>query len=318
MNDQTDIFIFETPQSQVAGDWKERLLKPETGSVLRLDLMYVGGQCVADIVSGHVSENALDSNIIEAYRLQYPNLSHDISFVGEVRKLASDPDRLRGFFGGVKGKLFEIEYRDYLNAGHLPAGYSAELSEKANQPGVDILIKDSHDHIHEQLQAKAFETLQGVKEHLERYPEITPVIIPGDQIEMANADGLGHLVEGAPVTEHALDQTVNHAIGQSVSQAGIHLPWIGFSLLAGEVAYLMYKGKPVSFNQIVRRGTKMTVAGFMGQIAYLLSHSFWVGVPATLTTRIFIKRYSISKVFVELLEGKRKWAQNNSGNFSDH
>jgi hypothetical protein len=228
--------------------------------------------------------------------------------VGEVRKLAGDPDRLRGFFGGIKGKLFEIEYRDYLNDGHLPTGYIAELSVKANEPGVDILIKDSHGNIHDQLQAKAYETLAGVKEHLERYPEITPVIIPSNQVAVANSDGLGHYVEGAPVTEHGLDQSVHHAIDQSVSHAGIHFPRIGFSLLAGEVAYLMWKGKPVSFEQVVRRSTKMTVATFTGQIALLLSHSFWVGVPVSITARALMERYYGAKDFIESLREKRQWA----------
>ena len=309
MDEHRERFIRLTPESEDGRDWKDRLLKPGTGSTLRLDTAYLGGQVLADIVTGHVSESTIDPQVIEAYQLQYPELSKHFSFVNEVRKLAGDSDRLRGLFGGVKGKLFELEYRDYLNDGHLPTGYVAELSAKANQPGVDILIRDSKGIIHNQIQAKAVETLLGVKEHLEQYPELTPVIIPADQVRLANSAGLGHYVDGAPMTEHDLDQTVNHAIDQAGSHVGIHLPLVGFSLLAGEMAYLMWKGKPVSFKQVLKRGAKMTVAAITGQVAYLLSHSFWVGVPITITTRALMERYSESKNLVDLLGDKRTWCK---------
>ncbi len=308
VDEQIRQFINSTLESEDKRDWKERLLKPETGDLLRLDLMFVGGQSLSDIILGHVTDKALDPSVIEAYRLQYPELSHQTSFVHEVQKLAGDPDRLRGFFSGVKGKLFEVEYRDYLNHGHLPAGYIAELSAKANEPGVDILIKDDYGHVHEQLQAKAFETLAGVKEHIERYPNITPVIIPHDQVELANTEHLGGFIEGAPSTTDHLNDTVHHAIDQSVVQAGVHLPWVGFSFMAGEVAYLLWKGKPVSFEKIVKRGTKMTIAAVAGQIATMVAHSTWVGIPVAVTTRILLERYTKAVDFIHWLEAKRKWA----------
>jgi hypothetical protein len=303
-------FIRETPPTQDALDWKERLLKPETGSALRLDLMYVGGQSVVDIILGHVSDKDIDPHVIEAFNLQYPSLSHDISFVEEVRKFAGDPERLRGFFSGIKGKLFEVEYRDYLNVpGHLPIGYAAELSEKANQPGVDILIKDSHGHIHEQLQAKAYETLQGVKEHIERYPEYNQVIIPSDQITAANADGLGHYVEAAPITNHVLDSDVHGALNDADAVSGFHLPLVGFSLLAGEMVFCLWKGKQVSVGEIIERGGKLTVAAIAAQTAILLSHATWVGVPVGIVTRALLARYSKAKDFIKLLREKREWVR---------
>ena len=309
MGEHRERFIRLTPESEDGRDWKERLLKPGTGSTLRLDMAYIGGQTVADIITGHVSETSIDPQVIEAYRLQYPDLSNDVPFVDEVRRLAGDPDQLRGLFSGVKGKLFEIEYRDYLNDGHLPTGFTAELSEKANQPGVDIVVRDSHGNIHDQIQAKAYETLQGVREHLERYPEIKPVIIPGDQVGLADAEGLGHNVDGATTTGRDLDHAVDHAIDQADSNIGIHFPMVGFSLLAGEVAYLMWKGKPVLFQRVLKRGAKMTVAAMAGQAVCLLSHSFWVGMPVTITARALIERYSNSKDLVDLLRSKRNWAR---------
>jgi hypothetical protein len=309
MDKKIEQFIRTTPASKDKRDWKERLLKPETGSTLRVDLMFIGAQSVADVISGHLTDADIDPKVIESFHLQYPNLSHETSFVHEVQRLAGDPDRLRGFFSGVKGKLFEIEYRDYLNHGHLPAGYTAELSASPTEPAVDIQILDAHGQVHQQLQAKAFETLVGVKEHLERYPEITPVIIPHDEVALAHAEGLGNLVKGAPTTGDQLNHTVNHALEQSAAHAGIHLPWVGFSLLAGEVAYLMWKGKPVSFEHVLKRSAKMAVSAVAGQVAILVAHATWVGIPVAMTTRILIDRYSKAKTFIQWLVVKRKWAQ---------
>jgi len=298
-------FINETPISEDKRDWKERLLKSVTGNTLRLDLMYVGGESISEIILGHVSDDALSPTVIEAYRLQYPELSQQTSFVHEVQKLAGDPNRLRGFFSGVKGKLLEVEYRDYLNHGHLPEGFIAELSAKANEPGVDIFIKDSHGHVHDLLQAKAYESLQGVKEQIENYPELNHIIIPYDQIEAAKGAGLGQFVESAPVTNHDLDNVVHGAINHADSIQGFHFPLIGFGLLAGEVAFCMWYGKPISLQQVMNRGTKMTLSALVGQGAYLLAHSVWISIPAALMTRILFERYSKAASFIEVLKDKR-------------
>ena len=53
---------------------------------------------------------------------------------------ASTARELVGFVSGVKGKLFELQYVDYLNDGHLPDGFRAELAGNPTNPGWDIAI----------------------------------------------------------------------------------------------------------------------------------------------------------------------------------
>jgi hypothetical protein len=50
---------------------------------------------------------------------------------------------------------------NWLDHGHLPAGYHAELAQHANNPAWDILIRDPHGHTDNLLQLKATESVSG-------------------------------------------------------------------------------------------------------------------------------------------------------------
>ena len=88
------------------------------------------------------------------------------------------PEELAGFVNGWKGKLFEVDVRDRLNAGewvgdlHLEPSQTAQLAASATQPGWDLAIYDSHGAVVDQLQLKATDSLAYVKHALEQYPGI--------------------------------------------------------------------------------------------------------------------------------------------------
>ena len=86
----------------------------------------------------------------------------------------------------MKGKLFEINYVDYLNHGHLPDGLTAELAHNATNPAWDIVIHDQHGHVAELVQLKATASLSYVHEAIAAHPNID-VVVPHDMYEqMAN------------------------------------------------------------------------------------------------------------------------------------
>ena len=92
--------------------------------------------------------------------MAYPEKAAAMNFKTAVENL--DDYQLDGFINGIKGKLFEIKYTDYLNDGNLSDGYQAAMAQaamaqSATQPGWDIAIRDSNGNIDDVLQLKATE-----------------------------------------------------------------------------------------------------------------------------------------------------------------
>src|SRR5205807_1092127 len=123
----------------------------------------------ADIIAGKIAESQIPPDVIEAFHAQYPQ--YGSSFVDAVNHLSAHPDQLAGLISGVKGKLFEIDYIEWLNNGHLPTGWTAELAGHANNPAWDVAILDAHGRLDEVLQLKATESLAYVKEAIAAHPD---------------------------------------------------------------------------------------------------------------------------------------------------
>ena len=85
----------------------------------------------------------------------------------------------------------------WLDHGHLPSGWTAELAHQANNPGWDIAIRDSHGAIDEVLQLKATASLTYVREAIAAHPDIN-VVVPHDVYERLATHPalLGHLADG--------------------------------------------------------------------------------------------------------------------------
>ena len=120
-----------------------------------LDATVIGGYGVRDIIAGKVHESQISPLVIKAFHSHYPHAGDFVDFVRDHKGDAS----LLGFINGIKGKAFELEYLDYLNHGHLPAGAVAELATSPTQEGWDIAIRDSTGHVIEHLQLKATESM---------------------------------------------------------------------------------------------------------------------------------------------------------------
>ncbi|WP_153145124.1 hypothetical protein [Dechloromonas sp. H13] len=109
-----------------------------------------------------------------AWELAYPNVP--------IESLAGrSTEGLAGAISGWKGKLFEVEVEQRLNAGewvgdlHLEAGQRAQIAASATQPGWDIQIIDENGAVANAIQLKATESVSYVHEALDRYPD-TPIL----------------------------------------------------------------------------------------------------------------------------------------------
>jgi len=134
-----------------------------------VDSLAVGGDLLSDILKGGVAS----ADVHAAYAAAYPELAGRMSFEDVARSLHDS--QLTGFVSGVKGKLFEMRYMEYLNDGNLPDGYHADLAHSATQPGWDIAVHGPDGHVASILQMKATDSVEYVRHALERYPDIDVV-----------------------------------------------------------------------------------------------------------------------------------------------
>ena len=170
-----------------------------------LDLYVVGGITLTQAVR---APDQVPEEVEAAFQAAYPGLANGESFAEAVSRM--DSSELPGLVAGVKGKLFEQDFVDHLNSGNLPDGFTAHVADSANQPGWDINIVDADGNTVELLQAKATESLDYVKEALERYPDID-VVSTSEVYAQMMALGLAESVRDGGLTEAALEAKVMSA-----------------------------------------------------------------------------------------------------------
>jgi hypothetical protein len=154
-----------------------------------MDAILVGGDVLHEALSRQIP-----ADILMAYSLQYPKLAESESFREHLEKLTQDGQA--SFVAAIKGKLFEIQYVDYLNDGHLENGYKAVLSELANQPGYDVEILGPDGHVSNLIQLKATDSISYVKHALERYPDISVVTTSEVHSELVLRGWQEHVADG--------------------------------------------------------------------------------------------------------------------------
>ena len=135
-----------------------------------LDAILLGGDILHAALAARIP-----ADILLAYQMSMPQKALEMSFKEYVLGLedSGSAASIPWLVSKIKGKLFEIQYVDYLNAnGVLPDGFHAEMAELANQPGWDIRIIGPDGIDLEYLQLKATSSVQYIKDALERYPDI--------------------------------------------------------------------------------------------------------------------------------------------------
>jgi hypothetical protein len=242
-----------------------------------LDSVALGISLEALLDEGKVNVNALPDNVKEAFQSAFPNIS--------LESLNSrNAEEIEGLLNAWKGKLFEVEVRDQLNAGmrvgdwQLEPGQHAELAESATQPGWDLKIVDDGGAVADVVQLKATDSASYIQEALDRYPDVS-IISTGNIADHLEA------LSNADLTNQEVTGRVHDAIngGDSASDGLLHaMP--GSVILATE-AYQIYKGEKTIAQGVESGGQRLAmsaVAGLVGAAAsVVLGPAGWlVGVGA--------------------------------------
>jgi hypothetical protein len=212
--------------------YKELLADSNLKRERLLDTCFLGGDLIGDII---LNNGELPEDVITAFEKAYPNLSAETTLEDVFRSM-NDNDELQGLVSGIKGKLFEMRYADYLNDGELPDGFIAELASSPTQPGWDIQITGPDGEVAELLQAKATDSVSYVQEALERYPDIDVVTTDEVYSHLILNDAAENII-GSSISNEDLGEYVE----QAVSGSGIKMDWSPPILSLAMIAFSTYR-----------------------------------------------------------------------------
>lgn len=238
-----------------------------------------------------------DPQLLDAFRLQYPNVGLD-SLAG------SSEEQLSGLANGVKGKYFEVLVRDRLNAGErlgelrLESVQVASLAESPTQAGWDLQIVNEDGSIAEKFQLKATESLSYVKEALDRYPGIR--ILTPSETDMSNQE-LERLTE-AQLGELSEDMAQD-LIDKGAEMALDSIPFVSIAMTGIVEGRNLLVGRS-TFRESLRNGAhRIGKASVYDTIGTLLG-STGVGIPTVVGLRITERRVSGRIALGDHLESK--------------
>jgi len=243
-----------------------------------VDSVVIGGEALVSLLSA----STISDEIINAYEAAYPDFSKTISFQDKVREL--DSDSLTGFISGVKGKLFEQKYVEYLNDGNLPDGYSAILAESATQPGWDIAIKGDNGEMASVLQAKATDSVAYVQGALEKYPSID-VVTTDEVYSHLVMSGISENITNGSITNLELVDALDGAVDAADLTMECAPPWITLAF----IAFTSYKDGSLSLFEKARsagdRTGKTYLSYLIGGGIAAITNTWWLGIVGSVGSR---------------------------------
>lgn len=221
-------------------------------------------------------------DIEAAYEAAYPIESSLVSLSEKINEL--DSNGLVGLISGIKGKLFEIRYIEYLNSGKLPDGYTALLANSATQQGWDIAIHGPDDSVASLIQAKATASTAYVREALERYPSMD-VVTSEEVYAQLTMEGISEGLIDSGISNADLTATVVDAISSEHISMSFSPPLLTLAM----IAFTSYNQKNLDmFEKAQLFGTRSG----KGYMAYLLgsgvaaaTNTWWVGLAASVVSR---------------------------------
>lgn len=243
-----------------------------------VDSLAVGGDILADIIrTGEVP-----TDVAAAYAAAYPGLALHKTFAEAAGSY--DGQELTGLISGVKGKLFEIKYMDYLNNGNLPDGYAAHLAASPTQPGWDIAVTGPDGHVAEVLQLKATDATEYVQHALQRYPDIDVVttdevyssLVMNGAADSVMASG----IDNADLTGH---------LEQAVDNAAYHMDWTPPIISLALIAFTSYTLKDADAYSKARsfgdRAGKTYLTYLFAGMVMSITQTWWLGLLAGVGSR---------------------------------
>ena len=253
-----------------------------------LDLLTVGGMTLTSILASGKVDPAIEQAFVKAY----PGLADSgMTFADAVA--AQSNDGLVGLLAGVKGKLFELQLVEHLNAGNLPEGLEARLAESATQPGWDIQIVDEKTGVvQELLQAKATDSVTYVQQALDKYPDID-VVSTTELHAVLTARGLAEQVRDGGVLNADLEQAIAEAatVGQPIGITDFVPSQLGLAFIALSV---LLSSRHLSARELGQelgsRSSKAVAATFVGHAAMVLTQTWWVGLLSGVGSGVLASR----------------------------
>lgn len=236
-----------------------------------LDSVAVGG----DVLRTYALGARPTGEVAEAYRLAYPGEAATLSFTEKVRSL--DESQLAGFASGIKGKLFELQYVDWLNKGNLPDGYTAAVAGSAIQPGWDIAISGPDGNVANVLQARATESVSYVAEAIETHPHID-VVTTDEVYSQLVLQGAADSVTSADITNAELSATVASALSDAGYSIGSGIPVISLAL----IAFTTYTIEDATAQEKARSAGSRIGYSYLAFLAaqgvLVVTQTWWLGV----------------------------------------
>lgn len=244
----------------------------------KTDTIMLGGESlVALTLATHIPDA-----IEKAYEAAYPTLAASVSLRDRLTEL--EGDQLQGLVSGIKGKLFEMKYVDFLNEGNLPDGYQAVLADLANQPGWDLRIEGPNGEIVDVLQAKATDSLWYVRNALEQNPSID-VVTTEEVYSHLVMSGVSEGIVDSSISNESLNAAMDSAVGATDIQLGFAPPWFTMAL----IAFTTYKDDSLTLYQKARsaggRSGKSYLSFLVGGAVGAISNTWWLGVVGTVASR---------------------------------
>ena len=222
-----------------------------------------------------------------AWELAYPNVP--------IESLAGrSTEGLAGAISGWKGKLFEVEVEQRLNAGewvgdlHLEAGQRAQIATSATQPGWDIQIIEEDGAVADAIQLKATESVSYVHEALDRYPD-TPIL--------ATHEVASRLADNPSIIDSGIhNDALTSSVSDHVSDASSDAMSDGFmgamplSIIAMTEASKVWSGKKTVDQALASGGDRVAKGVMAGAVAAAVSvvATPLVGAIAGFITRLVV------------------------------
>lgn len=229
----------------------------------------------------------------KAYELTYPDKAATMELRDAIEQL--DDDQMMGFVNGIKGKLFELKYLDYLNDGHLPDGYHATLATTSTQPGWDIAITDETGQINDVIQLKATESAEYIQHALERYPYINIVTTDEVYSEVTMGDMANHLINSGISNDELTEYVQTHFMAISDTGHEFFLPsMIPYAIIAYSVAKKKELSDYKKGKEFGRRSLISYVCHTLGIAVGAFTHAWWL-VPVTSVSLRLANHYGNKK-----------------------
>lgn len=242
------------------------------------DSLFLGGESLVSLIAAA----SISEEVIAAYEAAYPELSMETTLSEKLGELSGD--ELLGLLSGIKGKLFEQQYVEYLNNGNLPDEFVATLAASPNQPVWDIKIEGPNEELVEVIQAKATDSVGYVTEALRNNPGIDVV---------TTEEVYSHLVMSGVsdnlLNSHISDSSLNELLDSSVDAVDIGMIWSPPWFTLALIAFTSYKDASLTLFQKARsagdRTGKAYLAFLIGGSVASVSNTWWLGVLGTVTSR---------------------------------